>query len=120
MKKTTEKWCSKCFKTTTHKWAGNLCVCSACVKPEIKLVKKPAPRNRQYGNFKLTEDQVEEILLKRANGGHVEELAKEYNVSTQTIWDRTRNYNLITISKSILMKWIDERVEEKLRILQVK
>ena len=118
-----DSWCNKCFKTTPHKMIGKLSTCMTCVKPKIKIAKPnvseagqpPRPRRKLYSNLKLTEAQVEDILIKRANGVHVDDLAKEYGVSTQTIWDRTRNYNLITISKEILMKWIDERVEEKFK-----
>ena len=115
-----ERWCGKCLKTTKHKWAGKLSVCTECVKPVIKIAQKPDPlRRRQYGNVKLTEAQVEEILIKRANGAHAADLAKEYNVTTQTIYDRTRNYNMITISKELLMRWIDEKVDEKLKNLKM-
>lgn len=115
-----KRWCPKCFKTTEHKWFGGLSFCTACTKPVAKVVPKPDPlRRRQYGNIKLSEKQVEEILVKRANGAHAADLAKEYNVTTQTIYDRTRNYNMITISKELLMRWIDERVDERLKELGV-
>jgi transposase len=52
------------------------------------------------------------ILEKRLAGVRTEDLAKEYGVSIQTIQDHVRGF---TATKAMIIKWIDERIQEKMK-----
>jgi uncharacterized protein (DUF433 family) len=72
--------------------------CLKC-KPEIKI---------KNHTCKITPQMATEILERKLAGETTRELAKAYNVSVQTIQDHIRGF---TATKSMITKWIDERIE---------
>jgi ribosome-binding protein aMBF1 (putative translation factor) len=102
-------WCHTCLKMTPHQrdkkknW-----ICLKC-KPAVekKAIEKKIRSRAMFSNTKITADMASAILEKRLAGVSTRDLAKEYNVSVQTIQDHTRSF---TATKAMVFKWIDERI----------